>query len=327
MTKVWLATTVHDPAGRMLAGIERNAEGLADAFGGVAVAGTDETDDRVFNSIAAARPMVCSRHRAGADRIGAARRESLALALEWGAEVVLYSDLDHLLRWIEHDAHELSACLAAAPETEVLVVGPSDAAFAASPARLRQTESLVNHVYTLMTGRRWDLMFALRRLSARAASAIVANCHEDGLANDVTWPLLAERLGFSVGYFSSDGLRYLTTTDFDKETDQRDGDPRGWIHRIEIAAGHCPGDGRLSGVIGIGHPPPDVRPKRPPSASGGDAEHAVGGRCVSVAVHDDRHGAGQASLRAVAVPAPSASEALDACSVDGSYDSGSVRSA
>ncbi|HET6873406.1 MAG TPA: hypothetical protein VFH70_01415 [Acidimicrobiales bacterium] len=238
MTKAWLATTVHDPAGHMLGGIERNADALAGTFAGVAVAGTDETDERLFDALAG-MPMVRSRHAPGAGGIGAARRESVALALDEGAGVVLYSDLDHVLRWIESDARELSHCLAAEPHIDLLVVGRSDLAFAASPARLRKTEALVNHVYTLMTGRRWDLMFAVRRMSARAASAIVANCREDGLANDVTWPLLAERLGFSVGYVGANGLRYLTTSDFDKDADRRDGDPRGWIHRIEIAADHA----------------------------------------------------------------------------------------
>lgn len=233
-----MAVTVHDPAGRMLAGVERDLEALGGVFAGVAVAGTDATDGRIFDALGGLS-CVSSRHAADGGRIGWARRESVRLAIDAGAPAVLYSDLDHVLRWVEADRGELELCLAAQPGTDLLVVGRSDAAFASSPARLQETERLVNHVYGLITGRTWDLMFAIRRLSGGAARAIVEQCSEDSLANDVTWPLLAEALGFSVGYFAADGLSYLTTSDFDEDRDRRDGDPASWIHRIEIAAGHA----------------------------------------------------------------------------------------
>ena len=236
---VWLAVTVHDRAGRMVAGIEREADRLASVFSGVAVAGTDQTHEAVFSALAGCLPTVSARHPPGEDTIGAARREAVGLALEAGAAAVLYSDLDHLLRWIGADQTELEACLDAETGAEVLVVGRSPAAFEASPARLRETERLVNHVYELMTGRDWDLMFAIRRLSRGAGRAIVEHCREDTIANDVVWPLLAERLGFSVGYLAAEGLSYLTTADFDQDVDRRDHDPRGWIQRIAIAAGHA----------------------------------------------------------------------------------------
>lgn len=62
------------------------------------------------------------------------------------------------------------------------------------------------------------------------------SCSEDTIANDVVWPLLTERLGFSVGYFAAEGLSYPTTADFDQDVDRRDHDLRGWIQRIAIAA-------------------------------------------------------------------------------------------
>jgi hypothetical protein len=237
--KPWLSVTVHDRAARMLPGIERNLAGLGEVFSGVAASGTEPTDQRIFETLAAGLPLVYRQHPPGPDRIGWARRESLELALEAGAETVLYSDLDHILRWIEADRAELEACLGAQPEVGVLVVGRTAAAFAGCPARLRETEKLVNHHYLLMTGRDWDLMFALRRFSAPAAAAIVAHCQEDTIANDVVWPLLAERLDVSLGYFAAEGLSYLTTADFDQDADRRDADPRGWIQRLEIAAGHA----------------------------------------------------------------------------------------
>ena len=239
MSKPWLAVTVHDPAGRILPGVERTAERLAGLFAGVAVAATDRTDERILATLADRLDVISSRHAPGDDKVGRARREAVRLGLDAGAEAVLYSDLDHILRWAEADQVELESCLVAAPEADLLVVGRSDAALAASPERLWETERLVNRVYTLMTGRDWDLMFAIRRLTATAGRAIVEECQEDTMANDVVWPLLAENLGFTLGYFAADGLSYLTTSDFDQDGDRRDGDPRLWIHRIELAASHA----------------------------------------------------------------------------------------
>jgi hypothetical protein len=75
------------------------------------------------------------------------------------------SDVDHVLRWVEARPDEVDAALAAAATTDMLVIGRTDAAMARSPRRLRETEKVVNHVYELMTGRRWDLTFAVCCLS------------------------------------------------------------------------------------------------------------------------------------------------------------------
>jgi hypothetical protein len=151
---------------------------------------------------------------------------------------VLYSDLDHVLRWVEQAPDELTSVVTAPHAEDLVVVGRSATAFARSPARLRETEALVNHVYALATGRQADLMFAIRLFSRRAAQTILALSTEDTIANDVEWPLLAEREGLTVGYVAADGLDYRTREDFDKPADERDRDPLAWITRVELAAQH-----------------------------------------------------------------------------------------
>ncbi len=106
-------------------------------------------------------------------RIGRARRDAVKRALDLGAPAILYCDFDHLLRWADADAGGLRATLAAQADIDVLVIGRSARAFADQPERLRLTEALVNRIYEAMTGRAWDLMFAIRRLSRRAAETIV----------------------------------------------------------------------------------------------------------------------------------------------------------
>jgi len=126
--------------------------------------------------------------------------------------------------------------LASAPEAGMLVIGRSPGAMTHGPARLKETESVVNHVYALMTGRKWDLMFAVRRLSRGAAAEIVRSGRVDTIANDVEWPLLAERAGFSIAYAEADGLYYRTMAEFDAPADTQDGSALEWIRRLEFAA-------------------------------------------------------------------------------------------
>lgn len=238
MPGVALAATIHDTQARLVPAIRRSAAFLRELFAGIAINASDATDPAVLD---AARELLRAQvivHPQGEATIGRARRDAVGLALEFAAPTILYCDFDHLIRWLEADAAELRASLATQPEIDVLVIGRSDSAFAAEPRRLQQTERLVNRVYTQMTGRDWDLMFAIRRLSRRAAQQIVAMSREDSIANDVEWPLLAERAGLSLGYAAAGGLYYRTMEEFGAPADTGDGDPLQWIRRVEIAAQH-----------------------------------------------------------------------------------------
>ncbi len=234
---VALAATLHDPVGRTGPAIARLADTLRAAFPLIALNISDATRPEV---IAAARaiggPVMI--HAAGEAIIGKARRDAVMLA---GTDrPALYADFDHMLRWVEADAADLSRVLAEAPEADCLVVGRSPEAIAAGPARLRETERLVDHCFGLLTGHQgWDLMFAMRRLSPRAIGLIGAESAVDTLANDVEWPLLAWRAGLSLAYTRSDALFYRTIDEFGAPQDSGDGSPLEWIRRVEFAALHA----------------------------------------------------------------------------------------
>ena len=232
-----LAVTVHDPGGHFLPGLVRLEQQLRDTFSGGGAVVTDRTHPDVVRFLSEQVGWeVCSSERDG--RVGLHRRLSLDLALRAGAGTALYSDVDHILRWLEAAPAEVATALEA-DGADLLVVGRSDEAMLACPARLRETERLVNHAYSLMTGRPWDVMFGIRRLSGPLARDIVANCTEDSLANDVEWPLFAERTGYRLAYLASDSLTYRLREDLDTEADLHDSDPALWIHRIEIANLHA----------------------------------------------------------------------------------------
>lgn len=234
-----LAATIHDPDAKLLAAIAKDAAALKSVFDIFAINVTVATDPRVIEAVDRELGAHVITHKTGECPIAEARRDAVHLALKHGGETILHSDFDHMLRWIEDKPAELRAILAGQPDIDFLVVGRSPAAFAASPERLQQTEKLVNHVFALMTGHEWDLMFAVRRLSRRAAEAIVSHAHAHDLANDVEWPLLALRLGLTTGYAAADGLIYRTMEDFGAHADTHDTDPAEWIKRIRIADEHA----------------------------------------------------------------------------------------
>lgn len=234
---VALAATLSDRHGRCQPGLKRVAGTLRELFDVIAVNATTVTSSGLLDALREELGATVTLHPPG-DRIGWARKESVLSARELGGQLVLYSDFDHMLRWAEAAPEEIRQALVTGGKHDLTVIGRSSAAFAASPARLRETERLVNHVYELITGRAWDLMFAVRVLSTTAVSLLADQCDETTLANDVVWPLLAEQHGLRLAYVAAGGLSYRTSQDFDTPADERDGDPLGWIDRLELAALH-----------------------------------------------------------------------------------------
>ena len=233
-----LAATSHDTKGRLIPAIARSGDLLRELFAGIAINVTHSTHPGV---VAAMRDRLGAQvivHPENEATIGRARRDAVRLALDFPAPWVLYCDFDHLMRWVEANPEELRATLATQPGAAFVVIGRSARAFAAEPKRLRETEELVNRIYGKMTGRDWDLMFAVRRMSRAAAGEIVRSAKEESVANDVEWPLLAERAGFSMGYVAANGLTYRTMEEFGAPADSGDASAENWIKRVELAALH-----------------------------------------------------------------------------------------
>lgn len=232
-----LASAVHDPGGNLLAAVERLSAPLTDTFSHIALNISDASAPALVEAVRSVLGAKVVIHPANEATIGKARRDAIRLVQD--CPTVFFCDFDHLLRWIEHGGANLADVLRDRPDLDFLVVGRSARAFSAEPRRLQETERLVNHIYTLMTGQSWDLMFAVRRMSSRAANAIVTLSMVDTLANDVEWPLLASQAGLSVGYAESDALFYRTIEEFGAPADTGDDDPLQWIRRTAFAAEHA----------------------------------------------------------------------------------------
>jgi hypothetical protein len=233
--RVVLATILHDIDGNLAAPLLAAGPALRTHFAGLAVSLTEGTDSKVAEVLEDELGASLAFHPVGDAIIGRARRDAVRLALELSGDRILYSDVDHILRWLETDADEMAACLAAQQEAQLLIIGRTEEAMMLSPQRLRETEVPVNKAYELMSGRRADLLFAIRRMDRNVAADIVEHSHIDSIANDVEWPLLAERLGHRVGYSEAHGLSYRTIDEYGAAADSYDKDALQWIRRIEMA--------------------------------------------------------------------------------------------
>ena len=195
---ICLAVTCHDPAGVFATGVADAAKQLGRAFGAIAVNATDETAQTTIEALESQVPVLrYTSHQAGTIGIGTARRDALALALGTDCSHILYSDIDHVLRWATTDPAGLRETLAHASDADLTVVGRSPEAFAREPARLHATEGAVNRAASLALGlpsqELWDFMIAIRLMSRRTAQLLVDECGETSIANDVAWPLHATR--------------------------------------------------------------------------------------------------------------------------------------
>lgn len=230
------ATVLHDPEALLATPLKEAASALDANFSGLAVSLTEATHSDIESVMTETLGARVTRHPTGEEFIGLGRRSAVALALELGTQRVLYADPDHVLHWLQTAPDELGRVLSIQPEVAFLIVGRSKRAFAAVPQRLQQTEGPTNRTYELITGRRADLLSAVRRMDRAAARDIVDQSRVDSFANDVEWPLLAERLGHVIGYIDADGLVYRTIEEFAAPSDSFDNDPLQWIRRVEMAA-------------------------------------------------------------------------------------------
>ena len=212
---------------------------ISELFSGISAFATNGTHPelvQVLDSVGA------SIERADSDSnlIGHHRRLALGGALSLGVEThILYMDLDHLLRWIENDRQELLSTLQVIPKWGCLVIGRSPASLRTLPRRLAETESIVNRIYYLNTGRSWDLMMSARGFSFAAARDVVEHCTVDSIGNDVAWPLLCDSLQHTMGYAEADGLTYRTNADYAAgSADRQDNEPLAWAARVAIAYQH-----------------------------------------------------------------------------------------
>ncbi len=230
------ATIAHDPRGLLADPLDRALSVVRPLFDDIYVEATTETAPAVLGVLEEHTAEYVQSPPDGS-AIGLHRRAAVAAAVQGGADHILYSDPDHLIIWASSDENELVRILERSAEADCTVVGKSPEALAVVPPHLRDTEAIVNHVFELVTGHKWELMSAVRGLSRRAAELIVRESTVGSIGNDVEWPLLCLRARLDVRYFESTALRYETLEGLSDPGHglARAMDPRAWMNRMRIA--------------------------------------------------------------------------------------------
>ncbi|MEN9939077.1 MAG: hypothetical protein RLZZ387_5656 [Chloroflexota bacterium] len=244
--KLVLAATHHDPEGRLAPQTRRALPALAARFSALAVVATEDTAEASLAPLHEAGASVRLVPADGLAHIGRARRAALELALETGAETLLFCDFDRALHWAEQYPAELALVAEAIPAHDLTVLGRTPRAFASHPRAQRDTEAIINTVFEQAGGLAWDVTAAARGLSHRGARDILASCPEQSVGTDVAWPLFALRGGaLTLAYRETEGLEFETPDRFAEEiaaagglerwVAQIDADPRQWALRLEVA--------------------------------------------------------------------------------------------
>ena len=243
---VALALIQHDPHGQLFDQTMRVLPGLQQVFGVVVVCANSATAPQTLEYLAQHGVRVAAESlQVGLNHIGWFRRGAVQLALQGPCPFILYCDFDRALHWMEWYPHEFAAVARRIRDADFTVLGRTPRAFNSHPRMQRDTEAIINHVFCEVSGLAWDVTAAARGLSRRAASTLLAQCPDEQISTDVTWPLCAQRAGFTLEYLETEGLEFETADRFPAEVvqagglpqwiDRLDGDPQGWAMRLELA--------------------------------------------------------------------------------------------
>ncbi len=246
---VALAVTYHDPQGRMHEQIKRALPVLTGIFSRLAVRASHGAHRPALALFAQAGAVIAQglpEQAVERFKLGQARRDALALALQLDLPFILQCDGDRALHWAERYPQELGQVARRVADFDFTVLGRTPRAFDSHPRIQRDTEAIVNHVFATVSGHAWDVTAATRGLSRRAAEAILARCPDEQVSTDVSWPLFLEREGgFSLGYIATEGMEFETPDRYSHEVAQAgglaqwlarlDADPRHWAHRLDMA--------------------------------------------------------------------------------------------
>lgn len=250
MTGVVLASTHHDPEGVLDGQAGRVLPVLCTLYAHMLVMLSPATPavTRQLLEDAGAKVVVNDPGQTGSSNfLGRKRRQAVLLAFEEApaASHVHLCDFDRLLHWAQYYPEELHAVLRFLCAHDFTVLGRTPRAFASHPRVQRDTEAIINHVFGLASGRAWDVTAASRGVSRRAAP-VIADCPDDTIGNDCSWPLRAMRdTKLSLGYRETEGLEFETLDRFagtagvaegpDAWLARLDADPKQWAVRLELA--------------------------------------------------------------------------------------------
>lgn len=248
---VVLAATHHEPQGRLDTTAQRWLPTLSEYYAAMVVVITPDTPSGTREMFAAAGVQVVSGAAdwpVGHRYLGLWRRAAVEAALRVApaAGFIHFCDFDRLLHWVEYHGDELAQTIERITAYDFTVLGRTPRAFATHARVQRDTEAIINDVFATVSGRSWDVTAAARGLSYRAAALLGAECGDESIGTDCSWPLfMLGRPGFTTGYLAVEGLEFETPDRFGPEIaaagglaawlNRIDGDAGQWAYRLDLA--------------------------------------------------------------------------------------------
>jgi hypothetical protein len=245
-----LASTLHDPLGRALPFLEREAVVCAlTSYPKIAVAATSATDPRVTTRLKALGARVVP-----GGTTGVGRRAALAAVVP-EAEAYVNCDLDRWLHWAICWPEELAAL----PERIArfgtrertrpwyVCLGRTARAFRTHPAAQRLPEEATNRALSLAAARPLDATAGAAWLSPEGAAIVLAESSEPSASTDLEWAALILRRDPSrLRGLHNEGLEWETPDFHAAEIAQAGGlaawtkavfdTPAMWTSRLKLAA-------------------------------------------------------------------------------------------
>lgn len=250
MGSVALATTYHDPRGVLYEQLQRQLPLLQRLFSGIAANVSPDLHPPTVALLRETGVDLVQQPRNieedGVPALGRVRRAVVAQALALNTPFVMYCDGDRVLHWAEQYPDELAAVVGQVPAHDFTILGRTPRAFASHPRIQRDTEAIINQVYTASSGRDWDITAAARGLSRAAATAIIDGCPDDSIGVDASWPLFIQRHGgYTMAALETEGLEFETATQYPDAVAAAGGEaqwkamldsnPNHWVFRLNVA--------------------------------------------------------------------------------------------
>ncbi len=171
---------------------------------------------------------------------------ALHTALETGAELIHYADLDRLVHWVETREAEWRRSVGMLNQADCVCFGRTPMAYATHPRALIETEATSNRVISQLLGRTMDVGAGSKGFSRKAAAFLDANTQPGAsMGMDAAWLLLLNRAGYQIKYVAVDGLDWELADAYrmeaaDAETQRQaaaayDADASHWEWRVKVA--------------------------------------------------------------------------------------------
>jgi SAM-dependent methyltransferase len=171
---------------------------------------------------------------------------ALRKALETGADLIHYVDMDRLLRWVETRAEEWRQSVGMLTQADCICFGRTYAAYNTHPRALIETEATSNRVISHLLGRSMDVSAGSKGFNRKAAAFLDAHTQPGAsMGMDAAWLVLLNRAGYQIKYVEVDGLGWESADQYqpaavDAETQRKsaavyDANPQQWAWRVKVA--------------------------------------------------------------------------------------------